>query len=52
MRVVGVPYVNEGEVRNIVDTLREWGGANYSDRYSFTFNQFLRVIRYYLIFNS
>lgn len=52
MRVTGVPYVNEGEVRRVVDLLRDWLGSKFNDKYVMDFVTFLRIARYYTIFNS
>lgn len=32
MRVSGLPYVNEGEVKNVIDSLKDWSGAKYVDK--------------------
>lgn len=39
-------------MRNVIDLMRNWSGSKHSDKYTFNFNKFLRIVRYYQIFNS
>lgn len=49
MRVSGIPYVNQGDIHNIFELIKEWNGDHIS---SINFESFLRVGRYFYIFNA
>jgi hypothetical protein len=46
MRVVGIPYVNQGEIFYVFNMIREFGGSRFNTDYDMSFNTFLRVVKY------